>query len=282
MRIIRTIKQMQQWALAAKRKGKTIGFVPTMGYFHEGHLSLLRKSKKENDVTVVSIFVNPIQFGPKEDLTKYPRDFKRDELFAKKENVDIIFYPSAVEMYPNRYLTYVDVQKMSEGLCGEFRPGHFRGVATIVAKFLNIVTPRTMYLGQKDAQQAAILKKMVKDLNFLLQVKVLPTVREQSGLALSSRNSYLTREQLAQAAILYRTLRWAKKNILSGERRAQRLTGQIKNMIEKNSSLKVEYVACVNAEELTALKTLRGNILIALAAYLGQTRLIDNITVRIR
>ena len=282
MRIVRTIKHMQQWALAAKRNGKTIGFIPTMGYFHQGHLSLMRKSKKENDVTVVSIFVNPIQFGPKEDLTKYPRDFKRDELFAKKENVDIIFYPSAVEMYPNRYLTYVNVGQMSEGMCGKFRPGHFRGVTTVVAKLINIVLPDTMYLGQKDAQQAAILKKMTVDLNVPLQVEVLPTVRQRNGLALSSRNSYLTKEELKEAAVLYRTLQWAKKKILSGEHNARRLTSRIKNIIEQKSLCRVQYVACVDAEELTVLPTLRGNVLIALAAYLGQTRLIDNITVRIR
>ncbi len=275
MQVVETIPSIRQLIQKAKAKNKKIGFVPTMGALHEGHLSLIRKSKKENDITVLSIFVNPTQFAPTEDWTKYPRTLRQDILLAKKENVDIIFHPSAEEMYPEGYgegLTCVEVEKLGSILCGKFRPGHFRGVATIVGKLLNIVGPESMYLGQKDFQQTVVLKKMVDDLNFPVTIKVCPTIREQDGLALSSRNVYLTQTQRKEAPILFESLKQAKEQILKGERDLEKITQGIKKNIQKNSSGKVQYVECVSLE--------RG-VLIALAVFLGRTRLIDNIIVKL-
>jgi len=282
MKIIKDIKTIRPILLAAKKKQKTIGFVPTMGYLHEGHAALLRQSKKENDVSVLSIFVNPKQFTPREDFEKYPRDWKKDELLAKKEKVDIIFYPSVEEMYPQGYRTYVEVEELSCVLCGRSREGHFKGVATVVLKLLNIVSPDVLYLGQKDAQQAVILSKMIEDLNFSLKVKVHPTVRERDGLAMSSRNSYLNQQQRKEAPILFQALNSAKTNILEGERHSQKIIQFISNMISQNTNGRVDTIECVNAQTLKPLKMLSGIVLIALAVWFGQARLIDNLTVRIR
>ena len=273
---------MQEAVQKLKRQNKRIGFIPTMGYLHEGHLSLLRKSRKENDVTILSIFVNPTQFGPGEDFRKYPRDIKKDELLAKKEKIDIIFYPSVEEMYPTGFLTYVDVKKTADVLCGRFRPGHFRGVATIVAKLLNVVCPDVLYFGAKDAQQAVIIKQMVRNLNFSVKVKTLPIVREHDGLAMSSRNKYLTPPERAEATVLFQSLQAAKKKIRTGTKSATIIQSTIKNMVRKKPSCKVQYIECVNAETLQPLSKLKGNILIALAVHVGKTRLIDNITVHVK
>lgn len=281
MLIVTTINQLQKNLKEARRKGKTIGFVPTMGYFHEGHLSLMRRAKKENDVCVVSIYVNPAQFGPKEDFKKYPRDLKRDSSMIKKENVDILFIPSNNDIYPNGYLTYIDVEKVSQPLCGQFRPGHFRGVATIVAKLLNMVQPDVMYLGQKDAQQVVVLKTMVRDLNFPAKVKVVATMREADGLAMSSRNQYLSPEERKESVVLYRSLQSAKKAIEAGESSPAKIKNVIQSIIQKESSGKIQYVECVNADTLESIKHLKGNVLIALAVYFGKTRLIDNIIIPI-
>ena len=281
MKIIRTIKQMHAASGQAKSRLKKIGFVPTMGALHEGHLTLVRKSKKENDLTVVSIFVNPAQFGPDEDFTIYPREEKKDIFLLKKENVDIIFYPSANEMYPSEYLTYIEVAKISEVLCGQSRPGHFRGVATVVGKLLNIVSPDTIYLGQKDAQQCVVIRQMIHDLNFSVATKVVPTVREASGLAMSSRNQYLSQEQREEAAALYQVLRMAREHILKGEHRADEIVRLIHNHIQTHTSAQIEYAACVDAHSLESLKILNGDVLVALAVRLGPARLIDNIIVRL-
>ena len=206
MQIIRSPQEMHRALKRLKQKGKTVGFVPTMGALHEGHASLLRRARKDHDICVLSIFVNPKQFGPKEDFKKYPRPAKEDMALAKKEKVDIIFYPSAKEMYPPDFLTAVEVEGLSDVLCGQFRPGHFRGVTTVVAKLLNIVSPDEMYLGQKDAQQAVIIKRMVANLNFATTISVCPTIREADGLALSSRNKFLTSAQRSEAANIYRSL----------------------------------------------------------------------------
>lgn len=282
MRIIKSVNAMQKYILGLKSKGKSIGFVPTMGYLHEGHCALLRRCRKENDISVLSIFVNPKQFSPHEDFRRYPRDLKKDELFAQKEKVDIIFYPSADDMYPKDYSTYVEVDTMTEGLCGKFRPGHFRGVTTVVGKLINIVQPRILYLGQKDAQQATVLKKMIADLNFPLRVKILPTVRERDGLAMSSRNSFLNDRQRQQANILYKALRHARGLIQQGQRNPQKIIQEVRGMILGTAPFKIDYIECVNAETLDPLKILKGNILIALAAWLGKTRLIDNIVVKVK
>lgn len=277
MRVVTTIKSLRQIISKARSKGKRVGFVPTMGYFHDGHVSLMRQSKKENDLSVVSIFVNPKQFGPKEDLKNYPRDRKRDEQLAKQVDVDIIFYPSVDEMYPTGYLTSVEVEVLSDQLCGATRPGHFKGVATVVAKLMNIVSPDVMYLGQKDAQQAVIIKKMVDDLNFPVKVKVMPTVREKDGLAMSSRNSYLTAEERREATVLYRSLQEAKRQIQAGERSAARIIQLIQKEIKKYSLAKVDYIQCVDAENLNSVGKISGKTLIALAVYFGRARLIDNV-----
>ena len=281
MRVIKSIIQLRKVLDAARRAGKTIGFVPTMGYFHEGHAALMRAAKKDHDICVVSIYVNPKQFGPKEDLARYPRDLRRDSAVARKENVDIIFFPSDNVIYPKGYLTYIDVENLSGQLCGRFRPGHFKGVATVVMRLLNIVRPDAMYLGQKDAQQVAVLKTMVHDLDLPVAVKVIPTVREKDGLAMSSRNSYLTPDQRRQSAVLYRTLRLAKARITGGEWSVAAVTGLITKTIRRESTGRIQYVACVDALTLQPLKTLKGHVLIALAVFFGPTRLIDNIGIRV-
>ena len=281
MRIIRHSKTMHHLVQQTRIKGKTIGFVPTMGFLHDGHRSLFKKSKSENDLTVLSIFVNPKQFAAHEDFHHYPRDEKKDELLAKKEKVDIIFHPSIEEIYPEGYSTYVLVEKLDQVLCGKSRPGHFRGVTTVVAKLLNIVSPNILYLGQKDAQQAIIIRKMVNDLNFPVIIKILPTIRERDGLAMSSRNSYLNPSQRQEAMILFQVLHSAEEKILSGERNVKRIVGLIRMLITKNTLARIDYIECVDADTLHSLERLSGRVLIALAVWFGNTRLIDNITVRV-
>ncbi|MFH1359604.1 MAG: pantoate--beta-alanine ligase [Candidatus Omnitrophota bacterium] len=281
MKIIRSIHQLRKTLAPIRRKKQRIGFVPTMGYFHQGHLSLMKKSKQENDCTVVSLFVNPTQFSPGEDFKKYPRNKKQDECLAKNENVDIMFYPSEKTMYPNRYLTYVDVTNLSETLCGRTRANHFLGVTTIVCKLLNIVEPDVLYLGQKDAQQAVIIAKMIEDLNFKMKIKVMPIIREKNGLAMSSRNSYLTTNQRQEACVLFQSLKRAKDLIKKGERRASIIKNIMKQVIQKHSDAKIDYIECSDAQTLTTLKNLKGTFFIALAVYFGTTRLIDNIRVNV-
>jgi len=282
MQIIRNAKKAQDIILKAKRKGKKIGFVPTMGAFHEGHLSLMRKCRRENNLAIVSIFVNPKQFGPKADLSSYPRQQKKDVLLAKKENIDIILYPSEENIYPDRYLTYIEVKKITNTLCGKFRPGHFTGVATIVAKLLNIIPCDTLYLGQKDAQQSVIIKQMIQDLNFPCKVKVLKTVREKDGLAMSSRNKYLTQSQRREATILYQALKDAKNKILTGEKNPRIIERMISSKIKKCSSGRIQYIQCVDASSLESLKHLKGHVLIALAVYFGKARWIDNVVLNLK
>ncbi len=252
-----------------------------MGFLHQGHLSLLRQSKKENDISVLSIFVNPLQFGDNEDYEKYPRDKKRDELFAKKEKIDIIFYPSIEEMYSSDYLTFVNVDRLSQTLCGQSRPGHFRGVTTVVAKLTNSVLPDVIYLGQKDAQQSVIIQKMINDLNWPVRIKILPTVRDQDGLALSSRNRYLSKIERHQASCLYESLKKAETLIRKGEQGSGAICRFIKKNIANYHLAKIDYVACVDAKTLQPLKVLKGSVLIALGVFIGKTRLIDNMVVNV-
>lgn len=279
MRIIRSIKQMSEFSLRTRAKGKCMGFVPTMGALHQGHLSLIRQARKENKVVVVSIFVNPTQFGLGEDFKKYPRDLKRDARLSIKEGVDIIFYPRAKDMYPSNYKTYVIVEELSDVLCGKSRPGHFKGVATVVAKLFNIVQPDIAYFGQKDAQQAIIVKKMVEDLNIPVRIKVMPTVRQNNRLAMSSRNAYLNKDERKDANILYQALNLARNLIGEGNINSSDVVRKMRHLIAKKKSARVHYISIVDLENLKPVDKIKDRVLIALAVFIGKTRLIDNIIV---
>lgn len=259
-----------------KAEGRTIGFVPTMGFLHEGHLSLVRKSRKSAGVTVVSIFVNPLQFGPNEDLEKYPRDIERDARVLESEGVDFLFLPEAREMYPEGYQTTVEVARLQEDLCGGSRPGHFKGVATVVLKLFHIVQPDVAFFGQKDAQQALILERMVEDLNLDVKIRIMPIVREADGLAMSSRNAYLSPEDRRAAVVLSGALAEAGRMFDKGERRAEDIIGQVRGLIEKEPRARIEYVEIVGRGDLARLDTVDRDALVALAVYFGRTRLIDN------
>lgn len=280
MKVISSIDKMQDWSKDARCKGKTIGFVPTMGYLHEGHLSLLRKAERENDYLVMSIFVNPAQFAPGEDLKRYPRDFRRDKKLAKLCGVDVIFYPEAKLIYPSNYKTYVKVEDLSDVLCGRSRPGHFRGVTTVVLKLFNIVLPNTAYFGWKDAQQAIIINKMVEDLNLPIKIKTLPIAREESGLALSSRNTYLKEDQRRQAIILDKALQVAVGMIQSGYKDPRRIVAKMRKVIKSQKISRIDYVEIVDIDSLKPVKKIKGRLLICLAVFFGKTRLIDNVIVR--
>ncbi|WP_027717454.1 pantoate--beta-alanine ligase [Desulfovirgula thermocuniculi] len=276
MVILHTVKEVRDFVRRARAEGKTVGFVPTMGYFHEGHLSLMRRAREECGVVVVSIFVNPLQFGPREDYQRYPRDFQRDRELAEGAGVDAIFYPSVEEMYPPGYATYVEVQGITECLCGVFRPGHFRGVTTVVAKLFNIVQPDRAYFGQKDAQQALVIKKMVRDLNMDLEVVVLPTVREEDGLAMSSRNVYLSPRERQLAAAIPRSLRAAEEVYKAGERQAEKIVELVRGVLGESPGIEIEYVEVRSLPNLEPLERVEGPALLALAVRIGPARLIDN------
>jgi len=260
-------------------KGKTIGFVPTMGALHKGHLSLIRQAHKENDIVVVSIFVNPIQFGPKEDYRRYPRNLRLDARLCRREGADVIFFPDAQQMYTGNYKTYVIVQDLSDVLCGKFRPGHFKGVATVVTKLFNIVRPDIAYFGGKDAQQAIIIKKVVEDLNTPVRIKVMPTVREEDGLAMSSRNAYLNKEERRDAAVLYQALILAKNLIKQGSVDSSDIIRKMRRLINKKKSACIQYISVVKHKDLQPMDKIRGKVLIALSVWIGKTRLIDNIVI---
>ncbi|MBF0511250.1 MAG: pantoate--beta-alanine ligase [Candidatus Omnitrophica bacterium] len=282
MIIVKTVHQLRKALKEARFNKRKIGFVPTMGYLHEGHLSLVRACKRGCDVCVVSIFVNQKQFGPREDYDRYPRDIRRDATMLVKENVDILFIPSNIEIYPNGYLTYVDVENLDSVLCGKYRPGHFKGVVTVVAKLLNMVQPDVIYLGQKDAQQVVVLSKMVADLNFPVRLRVCPIIREKNGLAKSSRNVFLTPQERSQAPILFQALVQAKRSIQNGEESVSKIISFIKKKITRFSVGKIQYVACVNANTLQPLKVLEGRVLIAISVFFGKVRLIDNVIIPIK
>lgn len=278
MKIIRTVRALRQYCAA--RPG-SVGFVPTMGYFHDGHLSLMRRAKGENAFCVVSLFVNPLQFGPAEDLARYPRDLARDVRLARKAGADALFVPADSEMYPRgKPQVFVDVTGISAGLCGASRPGHFRGVATIVAKLLNIVRPRSMYLGQKDAQQVAVLQRLVADLDLPVKVVVCPTFREPDGLAMSSRNRYLSPSERSQAPVLFKALRTARTLAAHGESDAAKIIIKIKKLILDASSASIEYVSCVDAVSLQPVRRIKADVLIALAVRFPTVRLIDNTIIK--
>jgi pantoate--beta-alanine ligase len=262
--------------------GKTIGYVPTMGFLHEGHLSLIKKAREENDVVVVSIFVNPTQFGPSEDLDSYPRDLERDKSLCENQKVDIIFAPENSEMYGEGFSTYVETfGNITKKLCGASREGHFRGVTSVLTKFFNILGPDRAYFGQKDAQQVAVVKKMVKEMNFPLEIISCPIVREKDGLALSSRNTYLTETERKDALILSKSLYEAKNLIENGEKSAKKIKNFIIDRINTVSYAKIDYVELVDSLTLDDIEEISGNVLIALAVKFGKPRLIDNVTVEV-
>ncbi|PIZ27114.1 MAG: pantoate--beta-alanine ligase [Chloroflexi bacterium CG_4_10_14_0_8_um_filter_46_9] len=274
MQVINTIVEMRK---LRRQLSEPVGFVPTMGYFHEGHLSLVRQARKENPTVVVSIFVNPTQFGPGEDFQDYPRDLNRDLGLLEREKVDIVFVPSEEEMYPRDFNSWVDVEKVTERLEGASRPGHFRGVATICAKLFNIIQPTRAYFGQKDAQQAIVIKKMVADLNMNLEIVVVPTVRESNGLAMSSRNTYLNPEERQAATVLFKALSLARELWQGGEKDADKIRHQMTSLIHKEPLAKIDYVSIADANTMEELKKIDRPAIVFLAIRIGKTRLIDNV-----
>lgn len=280
MEIVNTIARMRQITEAERGQGRTIGLVPTMGALHEGHLELARRAKAECDVVVMSIFVNPIQFGPNEDFEKYPRTFEKDAAAASEKGVDFIFAPSVKEMYPGKNFVYVDIELLGDRLCGASRPGHFRGVATVVAKLFNIAKPHRAYFGMKDAQQLRILRRMNEDLDFGIQIVAVPTVREKDGLALSSRNAYLSPDDRKRAVSLSKSLKLAESMVASGENDVRRITDSMKELIMSEApEAYIDYIEIVDDDTMQPLGKIDGKALVALAVRIGGTRLIDNVTV---
>jgi pantoate--beta-alanine ligase len=280
--VITKISAVKEVIQDHKSSEKSIGFVPTMGFLHEGHLSLVKESLRQTDVTVVSIFVNPTQFGPDEDFQEYPRDLEKDSALLEELGVDILFVPDHQEMYPEGYKTYVEVTELQDNFEGRSRPGHFRGVCTVVLKLFEIVNPDVAYFGQKDAQQAVIVKKMVQDLNLDVRIQALPTVREKDGLALSSRNVYLTKEQRKAAPCLVKSLREADRLIQAGEKDSRIIKREMKKLIDSESLARLDYITIVDLEKLDPLDKIKGEALIAVAVFFGKVRLIDNMTVQAR
>lgn len=275
------IKKMQEIAQGWKRQGLSVGFVPTMGYLHNGHKSLIERAREENDKVVVSIFVNPIQFCPGEDLEKYPRDMEHDTRVCIAASIDILFCPDASEMYPHDFFTFVDIQELGNGLCGAKRPGHFRGVCTVISKLFNIIAPDRAYFGEKDAQQLAIIKSMTENLNFMTEIVSCPIVREADGLAMSSRNSYLSHEQRKAALVISKSLDIAKNLLTGGERNAAKIKNIITEEISKESMAAIDYVEIVNLATLKTVDIINNPVLVAAAVYIGGIRLIDNFTFKV-
>ncbi len=276
MKVIESVADMQQEALALKRAGKRIGFVPTMGYLHEGHLSLIRLARENADVVVVSVFVNPTQFGPKEDFGKYPRDIERDKQLCRQERTDVFFAPPAAEMYAKDHSVYINDEKLASGLCGASRPGHFRGVDTVVAKLFNIVQPDVAVFGEKDAQQLRIIRRLVRDLNFPVEIIPGPTAREPDGLALSSRNVLLKPEERDDALCLREALLLAEELYAKGERDAAAIRKAMHEVIDAAKTATVDYIEIVDDATLEPVTKIKGPVLVALAVKFSVTRLIDN------
>jgi pantoate--beta-alanine ligase len=277
MEVAETIQSVRKLVKKARSEGKKIGLVPTMGALHIGHISLIKRAMEECDFVVISIFVNPTQFGPAEDFDRYPRNLDADLKICKKAGVDVVFAPSVEQMYAEPNLTWVNVEELTDPLCGRSRPGHFRGVTTVCAKLFNIVGADVAYFGQKDAQQSLVIKRMVADLNIPLEIVICPTVREPDGLAVSSRNQYLTSEQRKDAACIYKALQKCRQMIDAGVEDAQEIINQMHKAINQVSSIEIEYVSIVDAETLQAVEHITGTILVAIAAKIGTVRLIDNI-----
>jgi pantoate--beta-alanine ligase len=281
MKVITSIIQMQKEVQQLANDKLSIGYVPTMGYLHEGHVNLVRKAREENEIVIMSIFVNPLQFGPNEDLDAYPRDFERDSQIARNEKVDFIFYPSVDEMYPTTPSVSVVVQKRVDVLCGSSRPGHFNGVATVLAKLFHIIQPTRAYFGMKDAQQVAVVDGLIKDLHFPIELIPVQTVREEDGLAKSSRNVRLSETERKEASVLYRSLKDAEKQIRLGEKNIQNIITTMRNTILEHSSGTVDYIEIYSYPALEPLEVLEGKIIIALAVKFTNARLIDNLVLTV-
>ncbi|HEY3226240.1 MAG TPA: pantoate--beta-alanine ligase [Planctomycetota bacterium] len=279
MRLVETIKEVRSFVDAVRKRGETIGFVPTMGAFHLGHLSLMRQAKKDTDAVIVSVFVNPLQFAAGEDYDRYPRQMAKDLRMAESERVDVLLAPSVAEMYPKGFATYIDQNDLPTKLCGQFRPDHFRGVMSVVAKLFNIVKPDVAFFGHKDYQQYLLIRRMATDLNLDVDVRVLPTVREEDGLAMSSRNIYLGPKQRKDAICLYRALQRAEELVGSGESGAVRVAAEMKRVIHRVKGARIDYIAVVNSDTLEPVKEIKGKTLIAAAVRIGKARLIDNILI---
>ena len=276
---ISQLSEMKSWSQEMKRQGQKLALVPTMGYFHEGHLALMRRAKELADKVVVSIFVNPIQFGPQEDFARYPRDLERDTKLATEVGVDVLFLPEAEAMYPPGFQTYVEVEKLSQPLCGAKRPGHFCGVATVVLKLFNIVQPHLAIFGLKDYQQFLVIRQMSRDLNLDVEIVGHPTVREEDGLAMSSRNAYLSPEERKVAPCLYKSLLLAQELVSSGERDPQVIVEKLKSFILSHPYTKVDYIEIRDPETLAPVKKITSPVLVALAVFVGKARLIDNMII---
>lgn len=281
MNIVSTINEVRKQVKEWRNQGLTVGLVPTMGYLHEGHKSLIDAAVKENDKVVVSVFVNPTQFAPGEDLETYPRDLDRDAALCEQAGAALIFHPEPSEMYHKEYSTYIDMRTLTQGLCGKTRPTHFSGVCTVVSKLFHIVQPDRAYFGQKDAQQLAVIKHMVEDLNFDIKIVGCPIIREEDGLAKSSRNTYLNKEERKQAVILSKALLKGKEQIENGERKSSEIKKGITQIIETMPLAKIDYVEVVDFQTLESIEEIKGEILVAVAVYIGKTRLIDNFIMKI-
>lgn len=279
MEVVTTIEAVREHVVAARKNGKKIGLVPTMGAFHLGHIALIERAVKDCDFVVVTIFVNPTQFGPGEDFQEYPRSFDADLEVCRKTGVDLVFAPGTEQMYRAENLTSINVEKLTEPLCGRFRPRHFRGVTTICAKLFNIVQPDIAFFGQKDAQQAIVIKRMVTDLNMPLKIVLCPTVRDPDGLALSSRNKYLTQQQRKDATLIYKSLQKCEKMVEAGVTNTEEIIARMRAILNQAPSINIEYVSIVDAETLQNLDHITGKILAAVAVKIGSARLIDNILV---
>ncbi len=277
MEIYKGIKPLLKKIDRLKKIDSSIGLVPTMGYLHEGHLSLIRKAREDTDCVTVSIFVNPMQFGPKEDFKQYPRDSRRDLRLCRRQGVDIVFMPSEKEMYGEAFCTYVNVENLTDRLCGASRPGHFKGVTTVVAKLFNIIQPDVAYFGQKDAQQAIVIKRMVEDLNMPLKIKIMPIMRDKDGLALSSRNVYLSHEERRQALSIYQSLKLARDLFRRGERNSKNIIEAMRQLFSRQRNFKIDYISIVDFDDLKDVNKISGKALVTVAVIVGKTRLIDNI-----
>lgn len=279
MQVIETIDEMKTLVKEWKKQGLSIGFVPTMGYLHSGHLSLI-KAARQNDKLVVSIFVNPLQFGANEDLDKYPRDLQQDTQLCEKEKVDVLFVPSVAQMYPAGFSTFVDMNSLTDKLCGASRKGHFKGVCTILTKFFNIIKPNKAYFGQKDAQQCAVVRQMVSDLNMSVALEICPIVRENDGLAKSSRNVYLSETERKAALVLSKAIFLGEKLVKSGEKSAKVVEEAMQKELSSEKLARTDYVAIVDANTIQSIERIQGDVLGAIAVYIGKTRLIDNFLLR--
>lgn len=279
MKIVSTVEQVREEVKKWRQQGLTVGLVPTMGYLHEGHKSLIDKAVAQNDKVVVSVFVNPIQFGPTEDLATYPRDLERDAALCEDAGAALIFHPEKEDMYFDDFCTYIDMDGLTKGLCGKTRPIHFRGVCTVVGKLFNIVHPDRAYFGQKDAQQLAVVRRMVRDLNFDLEIVGCPIIREEDGLAKSSRNTYLSEEERKAAVILHKGLIKGEQMVRAGEKDVKKVLDAITEIIESEPLARIDYVEAVDFDNIETIDTIEGSVLVAVAVYIGKTRLIDNFIV---